>query len=204
MTMKAKIPKITDKMKDITVNTALLYEVTDAILANSRSAFASTKDRSEVSGGGKKPWRQKGTGRARVGTNRSPLWRGGGITFGPTGEQSYKIRLPKKKKKQAAIQMIVQRISEKNLMVIDKIELEEPKTRQAAKFLDDIFPPDQRKNIMVLINEKNTDIMRSFRNLKNVFIDDWRNINAYNLLKHDKILFSKDAWDNFLEQKGLK
>ena len=121
--MKVVTPKLPAKLKEVKVNKALLHEVIDNTLSNQRCGGAYTKTRSEVSGGGKKPWRQKGTGRARVGSNRSPIWRGGGITFGPTKEQSFKKSIPKKKKRKAILEMIVQRIKEKTLLKSIRQEL---------------------------------------------------------------------------------
>ncbi len=200
--MKAVIPELPEKLKETKVNKALLHEVVTVVLANKRSGNACTKTISEVSGGGKKPWRQKGTGRARAGSNRSPIWRGGGVTFGPTREQSFKKRIPKKKKQIATVQMIVQRIKENNLKVVDKIEFKEPKTKLAVAFLKDIFNDNSIKTL-VLLEERNPEILRLFRNIKNVTVTLWKDINAYRLLEHEKILFSQKAWDSFLSSRGL-
>lgn len=200
--MKAVTPKLPKKLKEIKVNNALLHEVVDVMLSNRRFAKACTKTRSEVSGGGKKPWRQKGTGRARVGSNRSPIWKGGGVIFGPTRKQSYNRGIPRKKKQLAVLQMIVQRINEKNLKVVDSIEFAEPKTKLAAGLLKDIFGEEYNK-VLVLVEGKNQDICRSFRNISNVTVSEWNNMNTYSLLAHDKILFDKNAWKNFIAAKGL-
>jgi large subunit ribosomal protein L4 len=117
--------------------------------------------------------------------------------------QSYKKKLTKKKKQKATEQMIARRIAEENLKVVDKIELSEPKTRHAVKFIEDVFGKSGNK-VLVLMGESNSEISRSFRNIKNITITSWKNINALNLIENDKILFSQDAWDNFLSSKGLK
>ncbi|MFH1414888.1 MAG: 50S ribosomal protein L4 [Elusimicrobiota bacterium] len=201
--MKTITPKLQGKLKEIKLSRTLLNEVANTILANKRAGNACTKTRAEVSGGGKKPWRQKGTGRARVGSNRSPIWKGGGITFGPTREQSFKKSIPRKKKQQAVLQMIAQRIREGGLKVAEKIEFAEPKTRLAQEMLSGIFGKEYGK-ILISLEERNDDIVRSFRNIKGVTIIEWQNLNAYDLLRNEKVLFTKKAWDDFVEAKGLQ
>lgn len=201
--MKVETPQLSDKLKDVKINKILIHEVVNTILSNSRAGNACTKIRAEVSGGGRKPWRQKGTGRARAGSNRSPIWRGGGVVFGPTREQSFKKRIPKKKKQKATIGMIAQRIAEDGLKVVDELSLSEPKTKLAAAFLKDIFGGNENKTL-VLMEERKPEVFRAFRNIRNVTITDWRNINTYLLLEHEKILFTQAAWDSFLGSKGLE
>jgi len=199
--MNTTTPKLTKELKEIKVNRALLHEVVNAELANKRQSNAHTKTKGEVAGSGKKPWRQKGTGRARVGSRRSPLWKGGGIVFGPTNETDYSKNITKKKKRLAVLQAIVQRISEKNLKVVDSIKLDEPKTKLANNFINSIFN-DTNAKVLVLIDRFQPETERSFRNLKNVNIESWRNVSAYGILRHNKILFSKDAWENFMKNRG--
>lgn len=199
--MKIETPEL-PKLRNVKADKTLIREVVNTILSNNRAGNACTKTRAEVSGGGKKPWRQKGTGRARTGSNRSPIWRGGGITFGPVKEQSFKKRMPKKKKKKATIGMIAQRIAEDGLKVVDEISLSEPKTKLAAVFLKDIFGGNKNK-ILILVEEGKIEIIRAFKNLKNVTITDWKSINAYRLVEHKKILFTKTAWNNFTNMQGL-
>lgn len=201
--IKVEIPALPTYFNNIKVNKILLHEVITSILANKRHSTAHTKTRGEVSGGGKKPWRQKGTGRARAGSIRSPLWRGGGIVFGPRNERSYKKRLTKKKKRKAVLQIIMQHLQEKNLRVVDEIRLTEPKTRLASNFINEVFKKDGSK-ILVLLDERKPEIIRAFRNIKNVTITDWRNIDAYDLMKNKKLLYSRNAWENFLSSKGVK
>ena len=201
--MNVQVPEIPAILKDIKINESLIHEVVTAELGNLRSATANVKTRSEVSGGGRKPWRQKGTGRARVGSSRSPLWRGGGITFGPTKDKIYKKRVPKKKRQQATLQMIVSKINQKNLKIVDEIKLDEPKTRFAVKFLQEIFNISTGNKVLILLEKKTEEIFRSFRNIKNVTITDYKSLNALKLIKYENILFSKGAWDGFLTQKSL-
>lgn len=200
--MKTKIPKLPENFKNIRVNLGLIHEVVNNILSNKRLGSASTKTRGQVSGGGKKPWRQKGTGRARIGSNRSPIWRSGGIIFGPTGKQSFKKSTTRKKRRNALIHMIVQRFNEKNIKIIDKIKLTEPKTKLAEEFVNNIFEDFSRA--LLLIDGNDPELARSFRNLKNITLKDWKDINAYALVGHEKILFSQKAWDGFIKQNDRK
>jgi large subunit ribosomal protein L4 len=201
--MDIKIPEIPEQLKDTRVNRALIFEAVDTVQSNQRAGTASTKTRAEVSGGGKKPWRQKGTGRARVGSNRSPIWKGGGIVFGPTGEQSYKKKISKKKRKQAVLQMIKQRIAEEGLKVVDDIALTDSKTKAAAEFLNVAWEAGYKK-VLVIADEDNKEKYRLFRNIKNVTFKMWSEVSIYNLIENDKVLFSQKAWESFLGAKGIK
>ncbi|MBN2407939.1 MAG: 50S ribosomal protein L4 [Elusimicrobia bacterium] len=199
--IKSEIPKLEKELKDIKVNQGLIHEVIDAYLSNRHRGNAHTKTRAEVSGGGKKPWRQKGTGRARVGSNRSPIWRGGGIVFGPRNERTYFKKVNAKKKRKALMQVVVQKIREKNLRVVDEIKLAEPKTRYAADFIVGVFR-ERDSSVLMLIENRDPQIIRSFRNIRNVTITDWKNAEVYSMVKNDKILYSKAAWDNFMKVRG--
>ena len=201
--MNIKTASLPEKIKDIKLNKGMLHEVLTAQLSNKRAATASTKTRGEVSGGGKKPWRQKGTGRARVGSNRSPLWKGGGITFGPTGEQSFKKKISKKKKKAAIIQAFAQRIKEENVTVVDKLELAEIKTRLANDFLTEALGVSGVKTL-ILYDESSYETIRAFRNIKNTTALDWRHLNVYDIINNEKILLDESTWENILTAKGLK
>ncbi|MGM0441101.1 MAG: 50S ribosomal protein L4 [Elusimicrobiota bacterium] len=199
--MKVEIPKIPEELKDININVNLLHEVVETYLSNERAGNAKTKDRSEVAGGGKKPWRQKGTGRARHGSNNSPIWSGGGNTFGPVKEQHYKKDIPRLKKQIALVQAIVQRIREDRVKIVEKIELDDYKTRLAADFLENIFEDTEGKKLIVL-DEMIPDIVRAFRNIKGLTIMDWKNINTYTVLGNNNIMFTAKAWKSFLDKRG--
>ncbi|MFC2062102.1 50S ribosomal protein L4 [Elusimicrobiota bacterium] len=200
--MEAKTPKLTGEWKDIRVNKSLLHEVVDAYLSNKRRGSAHTKTKGDVSGSGRKPWRQKGTGRARVSTARSPLWRGGGVIFGPTGEQNYEKKLPRKKKKIAFMQALKSRVTEKNLKVVSEIKLAEPKTREAVKFIQKVFK--DKCKILILIDDSDIENTRAFSNIKDVTINYWNNVNTYELIRNEKIIYSKKAWDNTMNLRGIK
>ncbi len=202
--MAVKTPSMPEGLKNISLNEALIHEVVVALQANVRQNTASTKDRSEVSGGGRKPWRQKGTGRARHGSNRSPIWRGGGVTFGPRPERNFKKAIPDKKKRQALLQVVAQKIKEKNLAVTSDIKLTEPKTRYAAEFLKKSLGDKFSGRVILIIEKKNEDIFRAFRNLPFVNIRTGLNFNIYDLLYNDFILFTDRGWENFLEKRQIK
>ncbi len=202
--MAVKTPQMPEGLKNITLNKPLIHEVVVASMANARQNTASTKDRSEVSGGGKKPWRQKGTGRARHGSNRSPIWRGGGVTFGPRPERNLKKDIPNKKKLMALLQVVARKITEKNLALAGEIKLAQPKTRNAAQFLKKALGDDFKGRVLLITKERKDDIFRAFRNLPNVTVKSGLNFNVYDLLYNDFILFTDKGWENFLEKRQLK
>lgn len=123
----------------IKMNSDLVHQVVLSQVANRRQITAKVKDRSEVRGGGRKPWRQKGTGRARVGSTRSPIWRGGGVTFGPTTEKVFKKRIPKKMRKKALFMVLSAKAKENLLLVLDNLKIEKPKTKSMAEILNKLF-----------------------------------------------------------------
>ena len=201
--MKAIIPDLPEKLKGIRPNQALLHEVVVAEMANRRQANAHTKTRGEVSGGGKKPWRQKGTGRARVGSTRTPVWKGGGVTFGPREDRSYSVRMPRKKKQSAALHALVQRYNEGGLMVADSLVPEQPKTRLAAQLLREIFPEEGAKVLIIEAGARaDEEISRYYRNIPGVTVTRWNNINALRILSHDKLVFTGPAWEEYLREKN--
>ncbi|MEA3506399.1 MAG: 50S ribosomal protein L4 [Elusimicrobiota bacterium] len=201
--MKITTPKATKEIKGININKGFLHEVVNSYLANKRQATAKVKDCSEVRGSGKKPWRQKGTGRARAGTRQSPIWKGGGVTFGPAGEENYKQKINKKKKKLALKQAVAARIQEGNIKVVDSLDLKEPKTRLAAAAINKILGDKQGIKTLLILDSYNNDIVRPFRNIKNLTVNSVSDINAYLVLAHKNLIFTKTAWKNFLEERGI-
>ncbi len=177
------------------INKSLLHQTVLMYLANLRKGSASTKTRGEVRGGGRKPWRQKGTGRARVGSIRSPLWRSGGITFGPHPKQ-YAYSLPKNMKKAALQQTLNGKIKDNELVVVDKISLAKPKTKEFAAFL---LSQKIQDEALVVLETHNPDILRASRNIPGVTVKTFNNINAYDVLKHKKVIFSKQALENLVK-----
>ena len=171
------------------VNPGLVHEALVSQLAMARRGTASAKTRAEVSGGGAKPWRQKGTGRARVGSNRSPLWRHGGITFGPK-PRSYKIAFPKKKRRSAVKQILSEKIRENRLRVIDSLMLEEGKTKKAKALLEKM---DVLMGALVIAKGKDANLSRAFANLPKVKLITVQSINIHDLLNYEKIIITRDA-----------
>ncbi|KAB2951416.1 50S ribosomal protein L4 [Heliorestis acidaminivorans] len=170
-------------------NEAVLHQAVVAQLASWRRGTHKVKSRGEVSGGGRKPWRQKGTGRARAGTIRSPLWRGGAITFGPQ-PRDYKITLPKKVRRLALKSALSAKVQEGNIVVLDTLTMEAPKTKAMATVLDKL-QADRKALIVTAINDEN--IFKSARNIPGVKPLDAVSINVYDILKHDKLVITKDA-----------
>jgi len=171
------------------VNPGLVHEALVSQLAMARKGTASTKTRAEVSGGGAKPWRQKGTGRARVGSNRSPLWRHGGVTFGPK-PRSYKIAFPKKKRRSAVKQILSEKIHENRLIVIDSLMLEEGKTKKAKALLEKM---GALMGALVIAKGKDANLSRAFANLPKVKLITVQSINIRDLLNYEKIIITRDA-----------
>jgi large subunit ribosomal protein L4 len=173
----------------------LVHEALVSQLARARQGTASTKTRGEVSGGGAKPWRQKGTGRARAGSNRSPLWRHGGIIFGPR-PRAYRIDFPKKKRRNAIKQVLSEKIREHRLKVIDSLMLEEGKTKKAKALLEKM---GALMGTLVIAKSKDENLSRAFANLPRVKLVSVESINIHDLLKYEKIIIARDAIDAIVE-----
>ena len=164
-------------------NEAVIYDVVKMQLAARRAGTASTKTRSDVSGGGKKPWRQKGTGRARAGTTRSPLWRSGGIVFG-SHPRDYSFNVPKKMRKQALISALSMKLKQDKMLVINDFPMEKISTR---KFQDIIDLFDLKKALFVL-DADNENLQKSSRNVKNIKMIKSEGINVYDILNHEHLV----------------
>lgn len=170
-------------------NTHVMHSAVLAQLAGQRRGTHSTLDRGEVRGGGRKPWRQKGTGRARVGSIRSPLWRGGSITFGPK-PRKYGIKLPKKVRRLALRSALSSKVNEQKLIVLDDLQLENIKTKEMVKVLDAL---KVNNKALIVTDEYCEKIDRSSRNLPGVKATQVEGMNVYDLLYHDVILMTKAA-----------
>ncbi len=168
-------------------------------LAKRRSGTASTKTRGEISGGGKKPWRQKGTGRARAGTNRSPIWTGGGTIFGPK-PRSYAFSLPKKMRKAALRSVLTAKLKDDQLTVIDKIELDAPKTKIFAEVVKTIGW--EAEKVLFVTPEKDETLLRSSRNLYRVMVLPIEGLNVYDLLRFDRLVVLEAAVPRIHERLG--
>lgn len=196
-TAATKLPKEVFAVENISHD--LLKQAYTAYLANGRLGTAKTKTRGEVSGGGKKPWRQKGTGRARFGSSRVPIWRGGGITFGPTGEQNYSVDLPKNTKRTAIRQALT--LKAKNIVVIESFEVKSGKTADAAKLLGKI---DAVRNVLLVVDSKTDELSRTINNLSNVKLVQARYLNVFDILNADTIVLSQKSIDIIEEWLGGK
>jgi len=174
---------LSDAVFGAEVNEAIIYDVVKMQLALRRSGTASTKTRSDVSGGGKKPWRQKGTGRARAGTSRSPIWRGGGIVFGPH-PRDYSYGIPKKVRKKAVISALSMKFRDNKMLILKDFPMEKISTK-AFQNVVDLF--DLKKALFVL-DENNEVLLKSSRNLKNVKMIRSEGINVYDILNHDHLI----------------
>lgn len=157
-------------------------------LDHEKVSTASTKTRTEVSGGGRKPWRQKGTGRARAGSTRSPIWRGGGIVFGPKPRNTT-LRLPKKMKKRALATVLSGKFSESAIVIVDKLGLREAKTKKAIRVLEKL-PTVNKKNILIILENENQETIKSFRNLENVKITKAVDLSTLDVLKSSSLIFT--------------
>jgi large subunit ribosomal protein L4 len=165
------------------VNEAIIYDIVKMQLASRRSGTASTKTRSDVSGGGKKPWRQKGTGRARAGTTRSPIWRGGGIVFGPH-PRDYSYSIPKKVRKKAIISALSMKFKEDKMLILKDFPMEKISTR-IFKGVFDLF---SLKKALFILDDKNEVLLKSSRNIKNVKMIRSEGINVYDILNHEHLI----------------
>jgi large subunit ribosomal protein L4 len=182
---KKKVSQIelNDAVFDAEANPDVMYEVVRMQMASKRRGTASTKERGDIRGGGKKPWRQKGTGRARAGTTRSPLWRGGGTVFGPL-PRSYAYKLPKKVKKMALVSALSMKFNEQRIIILKEFPLEEIKTRKFKEVIDRFG----LKKALFVLDKSNPVLEKSSRNLSDIKMIKSEGINVYDLLDHEYIV----------------
>ena len=177
------------------VNKSLLHQYLLMYLANQRSHSASTKTRKQVRGSGRKPWRQKGTGRARVGSIRSPLWRGGGVVFGPKPRR-VQYQLPKNIKNLALAHSLNSKVKDNQLAVVENFSLAKPKTSELVK----LFKALEAQGKPLLVTEKhNSQIVRAAGNIPYAQVKTFNNLNAFDVLSHQKVIFSKPALKGLLK-----
>ena len=180
------------------IRSYLLHAAVVNQLANRRAGTAATKNKALVSGGGKKPFKQKGTGRARAGSNRSPLWRHGGTVFGPT-PRDYSYSLPKKAKRGSMIDAIASKILDNKLILVDTLELAEPKTKLMSSLLENL---GVNELAVVLIKGENKNLRLAARNIPSVKVLKMDNINVYDLLKYRYLITTQDALNAVQEAYG--
>lgn len=192
--------KLSEKEFGISANPGLIQEVVTAYLSNRRSANAHTKNRGEVRGGGKKPWRQKGTGRARHGSIRSPLWRGGGVTFGPRNTRNYVKKVNVQAKRKALKMSVSDKVLGKKFYILDQLEVENGKTKLLANLLRKL--PAARSHLM-LLDGKSESVVRAARNIPSIDLSAPRNLNTYDVLTHEAIVITKKGLEQ-LQQSFTK
>jgi large subunit ribosomal protein L4 len=187
---KKKVAKVelNDAVFGAEVNEAIVYDVVKMQLASRRSGTASTKTRHDVSGGGKKPWRQKGTGRARAGTTRSPIWRGGGIVFGPH-PRDFSYSIPKKVRKKAVISALSMKLKQDKMLILKDFPMEKISTR-IFKSVVDLF--DLKKALFVLADDDIT-LQKSSRNIKSIKMIRSEGINVYDILNHEHLVLLESS-----------
>ena len=174
----------------------LLHQAIVTQMANERQVLAHTKDRSEVRGGGKKPWKQKGTGRARGGSNRSPIWIGGGVTFGPTKDRNFSKKINKKMRQKAIFMALSDKLSQKSLVILDKLEMNEFKTKTFNAVLSKLETKvleNKRRSVLIVNDAKDEKVKFSGRNLENVKIINPENLNIIDLLKYKNLVMASDT-----------
>ncbi len=180
--------KLADSIFAVEVNDAALHQVVVNYLANQRQGTQSTKTRTEVRGGGRKPWRQKGTGRARQGSIRAPQWTGGGVALGPK-PRDYRYRINKKVRLLAMKSALTAKVAAKEFIVLDELKMEAIKTAEMAKVLKAV----NAEKALIVTAEKNEVVYKSARNIKDVKATFVNEMNVYEILKHDVMVVTKDA-----------
>ena len=186
---KVKEVELNENVFGIEPNEAVVHSVLVNFLANQRQGTQSTKTRSEVSGGGKKPWRQKGTGRARQGSTRAPQWIKGGIALGPK-PRSYKYTVNKKEKRLAVKSLLSSKVLENELVVVDSLPLKDIKTKEMVKALSNLKVEGKA---LIMLPEKNENVQKSARNIEGVKTTLVETINVYDLLKYSKLVVTLDT-----------
>lgn len=194
---KIKEAELDPRIFGVKPKTAVLHQVVVAQQNNGRQVLAHTKGKGEVRGGGKKPWRQKGTGRARHGSIRSPLWRGGGITFGPTSERNFSQKVNKKQKQLALAMCLSDKAAGGFLAVFDKLELASGKTKDLNNLVKNLKSKiqglNQMKKTLIVLDKNDEKIINASLNLKNISVVLADSLNCVALLKHDGLMASEAA-----------
>lgn len=202
--------KLNPSIFGVAVNPAVVHQVVVGLQAQARKVIADTKGRGEVRGGGKKPWKQKGTGRARHGSTRSPIWRGGGVTFGPTSDENYTLKINKKVKK-AALLMSLSDKAEKNMTIVDSLDLSAVKTKAIFTMLQKLRlrpgAKDAKKNpaprLLLVIPGKNETVTKSVRNIAQTKVVTAKNISVLDVVTAGHVVFAAPALE-VLEQHLAK
>ena len=176
------------------INVPVMHQAVRVYLNSQRRGTHSVKNRAAVSGGGKKPWRQKGTGRASFGSSRNPVWRSGGVAFGPT-VRSHSIAMPKKMRRAALLSALSSKLAEGKVIVLDELDFDAPKTKEFARVMNNL----EANNALVVLAEGNDNGALSARNIAGIEAVRPDGLNTYNVLYHDKLVLTKDALAAFEE-----
>ncbi|MBM3255165.1 MAG: 50S ribosomal protein L4 [Candidatus Omnitrophica bacterium] len=188
--------KLDSSLFDGVVNSAAIYQAVNCYRANQRTGLAQTKTRGEVSGGGRKPWKQKGTGRARVGSMRSPLWRHGGVVFGPH-PRDFSYTIPKKLKDLSLKSALNEKVKEDSLLILDDIAVEKPKTKDAVRIFSKLkmaLKKERKKQkVLLLVDKLDTNLKLALRNIGFLSVSLASGTNAYEVLAHHKIIITRSA-----------
>jgi len=196
---KLKKKRLSSDIFDIDIDQNLVHLVVTALQSNKRHPFAHTKTRSEKRGGGRKPWRQKGTGRARHGSNRSPIWVGGGVTFGPRKERNFTKKVNKKVKRKALFMALTDKVDEDKLVLVDKFNLSKPKTKLFYSILKNIINIEADKNkyknkkVLLSLPEKDLSVIRAARNIAGLSIKPVCDINVLDVLNSEYLITTVDG-----------
>ena len=188
-------------------NADLVHQVVTSQAANRRSGTAHTKSRAEVRGGGRKPWQQKGTGRARHGSTRSPIWKGGGITHGPRTDKNYEKKINKKMAKKALGVVLSAKVRDHELVVMESLNFPEAKTKQVALMFrklsgqKELAELAKNKSILIGLSGKDDSARRAMRNISRVTVDEARNLNTYVVMQHKFLMLPKAAIEVFSKVK---
>ncbi len=191
--------KLPPAVFDVPWNPDLVHQVTVGMQEGQRLSLAHAKDRSEVSGGGKKPWRQKGTGRARHGSTRSPIWRKGGVTHGPVAERIYGQKINKKMKNQALCTALSAKYRDGELIFLDRLDISAPKTKEAVAVLSQLATGAKAPSLiyrrghraLIALANSNPTVVKSFRNLKPISVDEVRNLNPLEVLTYKYLVLTE-------------
>lgn len=194
---KVKEIKINEKVWGIEPNDAVLHNAIVLARANARQSSASTKTRDEISGGGRKPWRQKGTGNARQGSIRAPQWRGGGVVFGPTPNKNYKKKQNKKERRLAILSALSYKAIDNELVIVDSINFETNKTKEMVNLLSNLELTN--KKVLVVVEELTENVCLASRNLPNVKLVTFEEVNAYDVVASDNMLITETALNKLEE-----
>lgn len=189
----------------------LVHQVVESMRSNKRAGTADTKDRGEVRGGGRKPWKQKGTGQARHGSSRSPIWVGGGVTHGPLAEKNYKRKISKKMRAQALFSVLSKKLKDNEILFVDSLALAETKTKGALEVMKNLskasgwkpLADSKKQRVLIALSDRNETAEKSFRNLPQLEMVFVKNLNPLDVLKYHYLLIEKPEESvKFLESRG--